>query len=250
MGRILAHAYGPKARFFNAAAALTRFCTLGAAILGVAILGVAILGVAILGVAILGAGPAAAAPLRVLTFGDSLSAGYGVQPEEGFAPRLEQALKQAGLEVVVKDASVSGDTTAGGVNRLDWALAAFGAEKPHLVIVELGANDMLRGLDPGEARGNLDRILSRLAADGVPALLAGMRAAPNLGPDYQARFDAIYGDLAKAHGVPLHPFFMAAVVGKPEFMQADMLHPNPKGVDAIVADILPSVTKALARPAP
>jgi acyl-CoA thioesterase I len=196
------------------------------------------------------ASPAAAAPLRVLTFGDSLSAGYGVQPEEGFAPRLEHALKQAGLDVVVKDASVSGDTTAGGVNRLDWALAAFGAEKPDLVIVELGANDMLRGLDPAEARANLDRILGRLAAEGVPALLAGMRAAPNLGPDYQARFDAIYGDLAKAYKVALHPFFMAAVVGKPELMQADMLHPNPRGVEAMVAEILPSVSRALGNTTP
>ena len=235
MGRIRAHAYGPGARFFNAAAALAWLC---------------LLGVTSLGVAILGAGPAAAAPLRVLTFGDSLSAGFGVQPEEGFAPRLEQALRQAGLDVVVKDASVSGDTTAGGVNRLDWALAAFGAEKPHLVIVELGANDMLRGLDPAEPRANLDRILSRLAADGVPALLAGMRAAPNLGPDYQARFDAIYCDLAKAHKVALHPFFMAAVVGKPELMQADMLHPNPRGVEAMVAEILPSVTRALGNTTP
>jgi len=230
VGRKLVHAYGPGARLFNAPAAAALCC--------------------LLAILTAGASPAAAAPLRVLTFGDSLSAGYGVQPEEGFAPRLEQALRQAGLDVVVTDASVSGDTTAGGVNRLDWALAAFGTEKPDLVIVELGANDMLRGLDPAEPRANLDRILSRLAADGVPALLAGMRAAPNLGPDYQARFDALYGDLAKAHKVALHPFFMAAVVGRPELMQADMLHPNPKGVDAIVAEVLPSVTKALGQKNP
>jgi acyl-CoA thioesterase-1 len=222
-GPKLAHAYGVSRRLFNAAAA--------ALVLVVA-----------------GALPAWAEPLKVLTFGDSLSAGYGVQPEEAFPAKLEAALKARGLDVVVKDASVSGDTTAGGVVRLNWALSTFEGTTPDLVIVEFGGNDMLRGLDPEKAKANLDTILTELKSRGVKALLAGMRAAPNLGPEYVARFDAIYRALADRHDVPLYPFFLEGVAGKPELIQPDGLHPNPKGVDIIVAGIAPLVAEALRKP--
>jgi acyl-CoA thioesterase-1 len=226
-GPKLAHAYGVSRRLFNAGAS------------------VPVLAFVLVLVAV---APAWAEPLKVLTFGDSLSAGYGVQPEEAFPAKLEAALKARGLDVVVKDASVSGDTTAGGVVRLNWALSTFEGSAPDLVIVEFGGNDMLRGLDPDKAKANLDTILTELKSRGVKALLAGMRAAPNLGPEYVARFDGIYRALADAHGVPLYPFFLEGVAGKPELIQADGLHPNPKGVDVIVAGIAPLVAEALRKP--
>ena len=189
---------------------------------------------------------AVAAPKRVLTFGDSLSAGYGVQPEEAVPARLEAALKAKGLDVVVRDASVSGDTTAGGVVRLNWALDTFSEGPPDLVVVEFGGNDMLRGLDPEHARRNLSTILDQLKERGIPAVLAGMRASPNLGPDYVSRFDALYGELARKFDVPLYPFFLEGVAGRPELLQADGLHPNPQGVEIIVKGLAPVVADALA----
>jgi acyl-CoA thioesterase-1 len=185
--------------------------------------------------------PANAAELRLMALGDSLVAGFGLAEGKGFAPLLERALNARGLSVKVLNAGVSGDTTAGGLGRLDWALA----DKPTAAIVELGANDMLRGLDPAEARKNLDAILAKLKERGVKVLLAGMLAAPNLGKDYAGEFDAIYPDLAKKHGVPLYPFFLEGVAGQAALLLPDGMHPNERGVEEIVARIAPFVAKLL-----
>ena len=189
---------------------------------------------------LLATAPAAAQPLKVLAFGDSLTAGFGLPPGQGFAPQLERALQENGVDVQVIDAGVSGDTTAGGLARLDWALA----ERPDLVILELGANDMLRGVDPAETRANLDAILAKLRAAGSKVLLAGMRAAPNLGPDYGRAFERTYGDLAEKHAVPLYPFFLEGVATDPKLNLSDGLHPNEAGIAEIVRRILPHVLAA------
>ncbi len=185
------------------------------------------------------AAPAEAAPIRILALGDSLTAGYGLGPEDGFTSQLERALKAKGLDVTIINAGVSGDTAEGGLARLDWALGD-GADA---AIVELGANDMLRGQNPALTRTALDAILTKLAAKKIPVLLAGMRAAPNLGADYGARFDAIYPDLAQKYGVLLYPFFLDGAAAEPELLQADGLHPNSKGVALIVARMLPFVER-------
>lgn len=182
-------------------------------------------------------GLAAAAPLRILAFGDSLMAGYGLPQEDGFVPQLQQALTKMGRDVQVINGGVSGDTTAGGVARLDWMLA----DKPDVVILELGANDALRGLPPAEAKKNLETIILRLKATGARILLAGMLAPRNLGADYAKEFDAIYPDLAKAHGLDLYPFFLDGVATRPELNQGDGLHPTKEGVAVIVEKILPSL---------
>jgi acyl-CoA thioesterase-1 len=187
--------------------------------------------------------PAPAATLRILAFGDSLTAGYGLKPGDGFVPQLQRALAGAGIDVEVIDGGVSGDTTAGGLARLDWALA----DRPDLVILELGANDMLRGIDPALTRANLDAMLGRLAQAKVAVLLAGMRAAPNLGADYVGQFAAIYRELAARYRVPLYPFFLEGVAADPRLTQADGLHPNAAGVAEIVRRILPEVEAALPR---
>jgi acyl-CoA thioesterase-1 len=189
-------------------------------------------------------GAVMAAPVRILAFGDSLTAGYGLPEGDGFVPQLQQALQKMGREVTVINGGLSGDTTAGGLSRLDWMLA----EKPDAVILELGANDMLRGLSPDEARANLDATIKRIKESGAKLLLAGMLAPGNLGADYQARFDAIYPDLAKAHGVALYPFFLNGVAAKPELNQQDGLHPTKEGVAVIVGNILPYVEKLLDMP--
>lgn len=189
---------------------------------------------------------ASAADRLVLAFGDSLTAGYQLKPNEGFAPRLEAALRRQGLAVRVHNGGVSGDTSATGRARLGWVLAGLKA-KPDLVIVELGANDMLRGLKPAETGANLDAIVAELKRRGIPVLLAGMKAAPNMGAAYRREFDALYPRLAKAHGVPLYPFFLDGVAATPRLLLKDGMHPNPAGVDAIVRGILPSVTAALNR---
>lgn len=181
------------------------------------------------------------AELRILVLGDSLSAGYGLPAAEAFPAQLEQALRRNGLAVKVINAGVSGDTTAGGLARLDWALA----DRPQLVIVQLGANDALRGIDPEQARANLDAILTRLQREGMQVLLAGMRAPRNLGPDYYTKFDRIYGDLARKHRVALDPFFLEGVALRPELNQADGLHPNAEGVAVVVRRLLPQVQKLL-----
>lgn len=194
-------------------------------------------------------GPArAAAPdaVRILALGDSLTAGFGLAPDQAFPARLEKALRAEGREVSVINAGVSGDTTAGGRSRLDWALAV----KPRLAIVELGANDGLRGLDPNLTHANLDAILRRLKADGVPALLAGMRAPPNYGKAFEAEFKAVFTRLAAEHDVVFYPFFLDGVAGDPALNQPDGLHPTARGVDVIVSRILPSVRKLLERARP
>lgn len=179
--------------------------------------------------------------VRILVLGDSLSAGYGLSAAEAFPAQLEQALRQSGQKVRVINAGVSGDTTAGGLARLEWALA----ERPQLVIVQLGANDALRGLDPEQVRANLDAILTRLQQAGTQVLLAGMRAPRNLGPAYYIKFDLIYSDLARKHRVALDPFFLEGVALRPELNQPDGLHPNARGVAVIVRRLLPQVQALL-----
>ena len=182
--------------------------------------------------------PAAAeGPIRLLAFGDSLTAGYGLPADESFPVQLEAALRDRGYTVEVTNAGVSGDTTAGGLARLDWALA----DEPDLVLLELGANDGLRGLDPNDTRENLAIILERLTARGVPTLLTGMYAPPNLGREYGAVFDALFPELAEVHGVPFYPFFLDGVVASPSLNQADGIHPNAQGVAVIVERMLPMV---------
>lgn len=186
-------------------------------------------------------GLAAAAPLRILAFGDSLMAGYGLPQEDGFVPQLQQALTKMGRDVQVINGGVSGDTTAGGVARLDWMLA----DKPDVVILELGANDALRGLPPEEAKKNLETIILRLKETGARILLAGMLAPRNLGEDYAKAFDAIYPDLAKTHDLALFPFFLEGVATRPELNQGDGLHPTKEGVAVIVENILPHLVALL-----
>lgn len=198
---------------------------------------------AALALVVLTAAGAAAAPVTVLALGDSLTAGLGVGPSEAFPARLEAALKAKGHDVRVINAGVSGDTAADGAARLDWALA----EPVDAVIVELGANDALRGLPVAQAEQALDRLLAALAAKKLPVLLAGMRAPPNMGAEYQTAFDGMYQRLADKHGVQLYPFFLDGVAADPKLNQADGMHPNPAGVDVIVARILPSVEQLLGK---
>lgn len=188
---------------------------------------------------------AGAAPVTILALGDSLTAGLGVGPAEAFPARLEAALKARGHDVKVINAGVSGDTAADGAARLDWALA----EPVQAVIVELGANDALRGLPVPQAEQALDRLLATLAERRLPVLLAGMRAPPNMGPEYQSAFDGMYQRLAEKHGVLLYPFFLDGVAAEPKLNQPDGMHPNPAGVDVIVARILPSVEQLLGKAA-
>ena len=180
----------------------------------------------------------------IWAFGDSLSAGYGLPPAAGFTARLQAALRRAGVAATVRNGGVSGDTAAQARARLRWGLRGLGTT-PDLVIVELGANDMLRGLPVAQTRTNLDTILTELHNRHIPVLLAGMRAAPNLGPDYVAAFENIYPSLAKQHRVARYPFFLDGVAGNRALLQPDGLHPNARGVDIIVQRMLPSVRQAL-----
>jgi acyl-CoA thioesterase-1 len=180
----------------------------------------------------------------IWALGDSLTAGYGLPPEQGFTPRLEAALRRAGIAATVRNGGIAGDTAAQARARLRWGLRGLG-RAPDLVIVELGANDMLRGLPVAQARANLDAILTELQARHIPVLIAGMRAAPNLGTDYVSQFEAMYPALARAHRVPLYPFFLAGVAGNRALIQRDGLHPNARGVQIIVARMLPSVAAVL-----
>jgi acyl-CoA thioesterase-1 len=186
---------------------------------------------------------AQAASLRIVALGDSLTAGYGLAQGHSFTARLEAALKARGHDVEVVDAGVSGDTASDGLARLDWSVG----EDAGAVIVELGANDALRGVDPAITRDALDRILGRLAERRLPVLLAGMRAPPNLGRDYADAFDGIYAGLAARHDVLLYPFFLDGVAAAPALNQADGIHPNADGVDIIVGRITPSVEHLIAR---
>jgi acyl-CoA thioesterase-1 len=178
-------------------------------------------------------------PVRIVAFGDSLTAGFRLGPGEAFPVKLQQALAARGHNVEVANAGVSGDTTAGGLARLDWAVP----DGSQIVILELGANDALRGLDPAASRRNLDAIITRLKAKGAAVLLAGMHAPRNWGEDYVRRFDAIFPELAKTHGLSLYPFFLEGVALRPELNLDDGMHPNARGVDVIVAGILPHVEK-------
>lgn len=187
------------------------------------------------------ASPAAAEPYRIVGFGDSLMAGYGLDAGQSFPEKLEKALRDRGHDVVISNAGVSGDTTSGGLSRLDWSVP----DETQLVILELGANDMLRGIGPEITEKNLDAMISRLRERNVRVLLAGMRAAPNLGPDYQATFDPIYPSLAQKHAVALYPFFLDGVAADPAFLLEDGMHPNAAGVDRMVEKVLPHVEKIM-----
>jgi acyl-CoA thioesterase-1 len=178
-----------------------------------------------------------AKPFKMVVLGDSLSAGFGLPAAAAFPERLQKALKAKGIEVDMTNAGVSGDTSSGGRDRLDWSVPAG----TQAVIVELGANDALRGTDPAVTRAALTDIVTRLKARGIAVLLCGMYAPPNYGGDYSARFNAIYPDLAKSLGVPLYPFFLEGVATDAKLNQADGLHPTAEGVDVIVKNILPSV---------
>lgn len=193
---------------------------------------------------LLGLPPAhAAEPITLVALGDSLSAGYNLPQEAAFPVRLQAALRDKGYEVTVINAGVSGDTTAGGLSRLDWMLA----DDPDGVILELGANDGLRGLDPAKTKENLATIITRLKSEGVSVLLAGMLAPPNLGRDYSRDFDVLYGDLARERDVLLYPFFLDGVAGQPRLNLDDGMHPTPEGVDIIVSRILPMVEALIDR---
>jgi acyl-CoA thioesterase-1 len=176
-------------------------------------------------------------PIKLVVLGDSLSAGLGLAASEAFPARLQKSLKLKGIEVDMINAGVSGDTSSGGRDRLDWSVP----EGTEAVILELGANDALRGTDPKVTRSALTDILTRLKARRIAVLLCGMLAPPNYGSDYSARFNAIYPDLAKSFRVPLYPFFLAGVAADTRLNQADGLHPTAKGVEVIVKNILPTV---------
>ena len=184
-----------------------------------------------------------AEPVRIVAFGDSLSAGYGLPADKAFPVRLERLLRAKGHIVTVANAGVSGDTTAGGRERIDWAVPP-GTDA---VILELGANDALRRLPTDRARANLDAIIANLKGRGVEILIAGMRAPRNLGAEYANEFDRIFPELAEKHGVALYPFFLTGIALEPKFNLADGLHPNAAGVDVIAERILPKVEELITR---
>ncbi|MEA2928161.1 MAG: acyl-CoA thioesterase [Hyphomicrobiales bacterium] len=204
--------------------------------------------IAALALALLTALPAIAAnaaepPVRIVALGDSLTAGLGLARQDAFPAKLEAALRAKGIAVTIENAGVSGDTTAGALARLDWSVP----QGTQAVILELGANDALRGLDPKAARAALEAIIARLKARNIAVLLAGMLAPRNLGPDYAAAFDPIYPELAAAHDVLLYPFFLDGIAAERAFNQADGLHPTAAGVEQIVARILPKAEELVAR---
>jgi acyl-CoA thioesterase-1 len=182
-------------------------------------------------------------PIRLVALGDSLSAGYNLPQAAAFPVALERALKAKGYRVEVANAGVSGDTSAGGLDRLDWSVP----DGTDGVILELGANDMLRGLDPAGTRKNIEAIVERLKSRNIPVMLAGMYASRNLGSDYVQKFDSIYPDIAKKHDLVLYPFFLDGVAGDRSLNLPDGMHPTAKGVEIIVERILPSVESFLAR---
>jgi acyl-CoA thioesterase-1 len=190
-----------------------------------------------------GAVPSPAEPSRVIAFGDSLSAGFLLPADAAFPAQLERRLRADGFDAKVVNAGVSGDTTAGGLSRIGFTLG----EGADLVILELGANDMLRGFDPKVTQGNLEKIIAQIEARGSAIVLAGMRASGNFGPDYKARFDAVFPDLAESHKLPLYPFVLEGVAGDKALVLADGLHPNAEGVARIVTGIAPVVEENLAR---
>jgi acyl-CoA thioesterase I len=185
----------------------------------------------------------AQAPIKLAVLGDSLSAGYGLPLQAAFPARLQKALREKGLDVDILNAGVSGDTTSSGRDRLDWSIP----DGTEAVIVELGANDALRGLDPKVTKSALEDIIKKLQARKMAVMLAGMLAPPNYGPDYAAKFDPIYADLGKAYDVPLYPFFLDGVAGDVKLNLPDGIHPTAEGIDIIVTRILPSVEAFLSK---
>lgn len=184
-----------------------------------------------------GVSPAAAEAIRIVAFGDSLMAGYQLPAADAYPAKLEKALKAAGHDVVISNGAVSGDTTADGLARLDWTIP----DGTDGVLLELGANDALRGVDPAQARQNIDAMLSRLKERGMAVMLMGMLAPPNMGDGYAKSFNSIYPELARKHGVPLYPFFLDGVVSESALKQDDGMHPNARGVDRLVEKTLPAV---------
>jgi acyl-CoA thioesterase-1 len=187
------------------------------------------------------ANSAVSVAVTVLALGDSLTAGYGLEQDESFPAQLEKALLAAGYAVKVVNAGVSGDTSAGGLARIQWALA----DRPQIVVVELGANDALRGLDPAQTHANLDQIIARLNQAGCRVILAGMQSPRNLGPDYNNTFDQIYPNLAKRYDLLFYPFFLEGVATDPDLNQVDGIHPNSSGVRLIVKGLQPLVALAI-----
>lgn len=179
--------------------------------------------------------------LRIAMLGDSITAGYGLPPREALPVKLEIALKAAGRDIAVVNHGVSGDTTAGGLARVDWMMG----DKPRLVLVALGGNDALRGTDPAETERNLDAIITKLKAEGAAVMLFGMAAPRNYGPEYTKAFDGLYPRLAEKHRIPLYPFLLDGVAMERELNQADGIHPNIRGVETLVSRIAPAVLKAL-----
>lgn len=186
--------------------------------------------------------PAGAAPVKILALGTSLTQGYGLPPGTEIPVVLQAELKTKGIDATVINAGVSGDTSAGGLSRLDWSLA----DHPNAAMIELGSNDALRGIDPASTERNLSAIIGRLAAKHIPVLLLGMRAPKNFGPEYEAKFNAIYPALARKYNVLLYPFVLDGVALNPKLNQKDGIHPNPAGVKIIVGKILPDVLKLAA----
>lgn len=182
--------------------------------------------------------------LLIVALGDSLFAGYGLEPGQSYPARLEAALRARGINARIVNAGVSGDTTADGLQRLEFLLDSQ-PKAPALVLVSLGGNDMLRAVPPEQTRANIDALLAKLNARKVPVLLLGMKAAPNLGADYQGKFDPIYPELAKKHGAGLVPFFLAPVFDRPQLIQADHIHPTLQGIDELVGSTVDQVAKAL-----
>jgi len=183
------------------------------------------------------------APLKIVAFGDSLTAGYGLAAKDAFPAKLERALKARGVNIEIENAGVSGDTSSGGLSRLDWSIP----DGTDGVILELGANDMLRGIDPVVTRKSLDAILAKLKERNIAVLFSGMRAAPNMGATYADVFDTLFEELAKKYDTVFYPFFLEGVAAQAKLAQRDGVHPNAAGVDAIVMGILPKAEELIAR---
>jgi acyl-CoA thioesterase I len=192
----------------------------------------------------MGAAFATAEPIKIVAFGDSLMASYQLETAQGFPARLKAALAAKGVSVEMTDAAVSGDTTSGGLERLDWSVP----DGTDFVILELGANDALRGAPPLAAEANLESMIGKLKARKIKIILAGMLAPPNMGKTYENAFNGIFPRLAEKHGLPLIPFFLQGVAGKPELQLEDKMHPNPKGVEKMVENALLVILKAVSNP--
>ncbi|PHZ83602.1 arylesterase [Paremcibacter congregatus] len=185
---------------------------------------------------------------QVLAFGDSLTAGYGLAKEDGFTAQLQKYLRDQGHQVTIINAGVSGNTTSGGLARLEWSLAGTQGGKPDLVLLALGGNDALRGIDPAISRANMDKMLTILQKANIDTLILGMMAPPNMGEDYENKFNTIFPDLAEKYKVDLYPFFLDGVAGDLSLNQGDAMHPNAQGVQAVVRRIAPIIIDKLLTP--